>query len=158
MLKFAKPFTICAAIGALALFALVGCAGNAPSPSSGSGEPVKLDNEGVMMVPLDYSAGTGFGWQCELSGDKDALFIADEYDEDLAKDEHIDGGPLRHWVTLRASAPGSATLTCNLVRPWEDGEPAETQVYVFDVNADLQILFEAEHSTYTHEPERAYNS
>ena len=111
------------------------------------------------MVPLDYNAGTGYEWQCTLSGDEGALFIASEDDEDLAKDQNIDGGPLRHWVTMRAAKPGNAVLTCELVRPWEkDTEPAETQAYSFTVDSNLQIQFNAADSTYQNEPEWGGNS
>ena len=159
MKKHVHVLTAVIALCVLAAFGLVGCSGNQQSGSSSSGSLVTLDAEGVVMVPLDYNAGTGYEWQCTLSGDEGALFIASEDDEDLAKDQNIDGGPLRHWVTMRAAKPGNAVLTCELVRPWEkDTEPAETQAYSFTVDSNLQIQFNAADSTYQNEPEWGSNS
>jgi predicted secreted protein len=138
---------IVVALCALTTCALCGCAGNQQQSSSSDSEA------DVISVALDYSAGTGYEWQCTLSGDEDALTVVKETDEDLAKDENIDGGPLQHQVTMKAAHPGTTVLTCELVRPWEkDVEPAETQVYNFTVDDNLQITFNAGKSTYTNDP------
>ena len=159
MKRTLRIIAVIAALASLAALSLSGCAANSQSGSSSSGSLVTLDAEGVVMVPLDYNAGTGYEWQCTLSGDEGALFIASEDDEDLAKDQDIDGGPLRHWVTMRAAKPGNAVLTCELVRPWEkDTKPAETQVYSFTIDSNLQIQFNAADSTYQNEPEWGSNS
>ena len=159
MKRTLRVIAVIVALASLAALTLSGCAANSQSGSSSSGSLVTLDAEGVVMVPLDYNAGTGYEWQCTLSGDEGALFIASEDDEDLAKDQDIDGGPLRHWVTMRAAKPGNAVLTCELVRPWEkDTKPAETQVYSFTVDSNLQIQFNAADSTYQNEPEWGSNS
>ena len=159
MKRTLRIIAVIAALASLAALSLSGCAANSQSGSSSSGSLVTLDAEGVVMVPLDYNAGTGYEWQCTLSGDEGALFITSEDDEDLAKDQDIDGGPLRHWVTMRAAKPGNAVLTCELVRPWEkNAKPAETQVYSFTVDSNLQIQFNAADSTYQNEPEWGSNS
>ena len=159
MKRTLRVIAVIVALASLAALTLSGCAANSQSGSSSSGSLVTLDAEGVVMVPLDYNAETGYEWQCTLSGDEGALFIASEDDEDLAKDQDIDGGPLRHWVTMRAAKPGNAVLTCELVRPWEkDTKPAETQVYSFTVDSNLQIQFNAADSTYQNEPEWGSNS
>ena len=159
MKRTLRVIAVIVALASLAALTLSGCAANSQSGSSSSGSLVTLDAEGVVMVPLDYNAGTGYEWQCTLSGDEGALFIASEDDEDLAKDQDIDGGPLRHWVTMRAAKPGNAVLTCELVLPWEkDAKPAETQVYSFTVDSNLQIQFNAADSTYQNEPEWGSNS
>ena len=159
-MKKTMPATIVAiALSLLAAFALAGCAGNSQGSSSSSDDVVVLDAEGVVSVSLDYNAGTSYEWRCTLSGDEDALWITDEGDKDLAEGQHIDGGPLQHWVTMRAANPGTAVLTCELVRPWEkDVEPAETQVYVFSVDENLQIDFDDTESTFENWPEQGGNS
>lgn len=154
VLAFAATLVICA----LAVLGLIGCAGNQQTEPGSSGSIVTLDAEGVVSVPLDYSAGTGFEWQCTLPEDDHTLTITSEGDEDLAADEQIDGGPLRHWVTLRAANPGTTTLTCELARPWEDGKPAEIQTYNFTVDSDLQITFNADDSDFVLDPVWGANS
>ena len=159
MKKSLRIATATIAFCALAAFALAGCAGSQQTPSSSSSDVVTLDAEGVISVYLDYNAGTGYEWQCKLSGDTDALGIVNEWDKNLAEDENISGGPLQHCVTMRAAKPGNVVLTCELVRPWEkDVEPAETQVFSFTVDSDLQIHFNADESTYENEPEQGSNS
>ena len=156
-----KPLRIVlalAAICALATCALAGCTGSQSTPSGSSGTTVSLDGEGIISVPLDYSAGTGFEWQCSLPEGDDVLSITEEWDENLAEGEDVDGGPLRHWVTMRATNPGATTLTCELVRPGKDGEHGETQTYYFTVDDNLQITFHTKDSNYTLDPVWSGNS
>ncbi len=156
-----KPLRVVVALVALCALsacAFVGCAGSQGTSSSSTDDIVVIGGEGIISVPLDYSAGTGFEWQCSLPEDNDALWITEEWDEDLAKDEVIDGGPLRHWVTMRAANPGTTTLTCELVRPWEGGEHGGTQTYNFTVDTNLQITFNAENSSYVLDPIWGSNS
>ena len=148
------------AIACVLIIAMVGCSGKGastnPDPEPEPDEVV-LDAEGAMEVALDYSAGTGYAWECELEPEG-VLSIADEWSADMSEDEPIDGGPMRDYVLLRAVEPGKATLTCELVRSWEEEDPVETQVYVFEVDDALQITFMRDESDYVIEPERVYNS
>lgn len=83
--------------------------------------------------------------------------IADQHTEDLAEDELLSGGPLRELFTLRAAKPGEVVVTFDLVRAWE-GDPAETQVYAFTVQDDLQMVLNPYKSNFNAEPEWGSNS
>ena len=146
-----------AAVLAAALFALAGCA-SGENGSSSSGETVTLDAEGVMFVQLKYSAGTGFEWECSVAPEGVLSIVSQETVDASNTDEPITGGPLCDYVTVRAIAPGHAVLTCQLCRPWENGEPAEEQTFDFTVDDKLQITFNPEASDYLIEPEVGSNS
>ncbi|MBQ9001098.1 MAG: protease inhibitor I42 family protein [Eggerthellaceae bacterium] len=153
-------FTLVATLATLVLAGLAACTGSGQgTTSSAESSNVQIaGGEGIVSVALDYSAGTGFEWDCVVSDDDPVLSIVDEGDQGLSDDETTTGGPLRHWVTLRAVAPGHDVLVCQLVRPWEDGEPAEVQTFDFTVDSNLQITFNAEASSYRNEPEWGSNS
>ncbi len=142
------------------MLAMSGCGkgGGKADPEPDPGEVVALDAEGAVEVSLDYAAGTGYEWVCTVEPEG-VLSIQSQDTVDMTEgDEPIDGGPLRDYVMLRAAGPGKATLTCNLERSWEEGKPAETQTFVFDVNEDLQIQFLEDESDFVNPPERVYNS
>lgn len=162
-----RIFVILFAILALVTgFLQAGCSQQNPSSSSNnssaeeasSGEEVLLDAEGVFIIALDYNAGTGYEWVCRVEPEGPFFIQSQDTESTETSKEPISGGGLRDYVTVRAAEPGKATLTCELIRPWEDSEPAEVQTFVFDVNKTLDMHFIAEESNYTTEPERAYNS
>lgn len=156
--RIALALATCIMLASFAL--LAGCANTQGQPPAdpSSGSEVTLDAEGVMQIPLEYNAGTGYQWTCTLEPETGVAFIAYEYDEDLSEGELVEGGPLRHWVTLRAAAPGEVTLTCTLERPWQEGEPDSVQVYAFTVASNLQFYLDEDKSDYVLEPVRSYNS
>lgn len=155
---FSSVVVIAFVVACAAMFALAGCSGKGETPAPDPDPSIEVvDGEGAVEVALDYNAGTGFEWECTLEPEG-VLMMADQWTEDMADDELIAGGPLRDYVLLRAVAPGTATLTCTLARSWEDGEHAETQTYVFEVDDNLQIVFLDDESDYVNEPERVYNS
>lgn len=171
----------------LAALALAGCTQSEPSssstPASGSsssstpvsssavssaetssttgGEIDVVGAEGIYVVALDYNAGTGFEWQCTVEPEG-VFYIVDQNTKDASDydpDNPTTGGPLVDYVTVRASGPGTATLTCQLVRPWEeDEEPAEVQTFTFTVDEALGMDFLAEESSFTNYPETGSNS
>ena len=138
--------------------AVMGCSSEqgSASSSSSSSEPSQtnsntyvLDGDIAVELLLDYSAGTGFEWVVTVD-DQSVVSISDQRTEDASStDEPIGGGPLCDHVVLWAGAPGKATVTCELVRPWEENvEPAETLTYVFEVDETGQITFLADESDY----------
>ena len=125
-----------------------------PSASSQSGKSERvyyLDGDETFVLYLDYSAGTGYEWVCSADPDS-VLAVGEPQTEDMAKGELIDGGPLRDSVVVSSKNPGKATVTCELVRSWEDGPAAETQTFVFKVDEDLQMKFIRQESNYVNEP------
>lgn len=110
-----------------------------------------LDGDETFVLYLDYSAGTGYEWVCTADPDS-VLAVGEPQTEDMAKGEPIDGGPMRDSVIVSSKNPGKATVTCKLVRSWEDGPAAETQTFVFEVDEDLQMKFIRQESNYVNEP------
>ena len=90
-----------------------------------SSEAIAAATDDTMIIDLNYNAGTGYEWKWELDPEG-IIEIASEGDLDMGEDaEEIAGGPLSHSMIVRAVSPGSATLTCQLVRDWEQGmDPA----------------------------------
>lgn len=100
-----------------------------------------LDGDIAVELLLDYSAGTGFEWVVTVD-DQSVVTIADQWTEDASDtDEPVSGGPLCDHVMLWAGNPGKATVTCELVRPWEDGAAMQTFTYVFEVDETGQLAF-----------------
>ena len=126
-------------------------ASNASSSAASSGATT-TDAEDVVTIDLDYSAGTGFEWFCEIDPEGIVAEI-DHTTENLAKDKDIDGGPLCDHYTFRATSPGEVVITFTLARGWEkDAEPAETQTYAFTVSDDLKMILNPYKSDFDHEP------
>ncbi len=117
-----------------------------------SDDIVALDGQGGMEVYLDYNAATGYEWKCSIEPEG-VIGIAYQETQDASEDKDITGGLLRDVVTLIANSPGTATLTCELRRPWEtDVEPAEVQTFVFTVEPDLQISLDEDASSFVEHP------
>lgn len=126
--------------------------GSSASSQSGKRERVYyLDGDETFVLYLDYSAGTGYEWECSADPDS-VLTVSEPQTEDMAKGEPIDGGPLRDSVVVSSKNPGKATVTCKLVRSWEDSPAAETQTFVFEVDEDLQMKFIRQESNFVNEP------
>ena len=123
---------------------------SAQASVSGSSSAVQTAAD-VVTIGLDYNAGTGFEWECDMAPEGVVSLVGQET-EDKAAGEAISGGPLREVYTLRAEKPGEVVVTFNLVRSWE-GEPAETQIYAFTVTDDLKIVLNPYKSDFENEPE-----
>ena len=105
-----------------------------------------------MYISLDYSAGTGYEWQC--TADPEGVLVQTDKTTESRAEGNVDGGPLRDTFTFHAQSPGEVVLTFNLVRPWETDEPpAETQVYAFTVTKYSEIILNPEKSDYVLDPE-----
>lgn len=156
-------------VAALAAVVLAGCSsggassssassGSESSSSSSSSSVEVVGGEDVVSIALDYNAGTGYEWACSVEPDGVVSLVGDRT-EDMAAGQNLDGGPLRDTYTFRASAPGEAVITFDLVRGWEtDEEPAETQVYAFTVDDDLKMVLNPYKSSFDNEPEWGSNS
>lgn len=125
--------------------------------SSSSSSIAVLDAEDVVTISLDYSAGTGYEWRCSTDPEGVVAQVG-QATEDLAEGEDVAGGPLQDRFTFRAQKPGEVVITFNLVRGWEEGEPAETQVYAFTVSDDLEMTLNPYKSSFENEPEWGSNS
>lgn len=113
----------------------------APGPNTDPGQTAVLDGNILVEIALDYSSGTGFEWTCTVD-DESVLGLGDSWTDSASDtDEPVSGGPIRDHFLLWSVGPGTATVTCELVRPWEDSEPAETVTYVFSVDENQQITY-----------------
>lgn len=112
--------------------------------------------EDTVTIGLDYSAGTGYEWNCTMEPEG-VVTLVSQQTEDKAKDKEMTGGPLRELFTFRAVQPGEVVLTFDLARSWE-GDPAETQVYAFSVSDDLKMVLNPYKSNFESEPEWGSNS
>ena len=118
-----------AAAVALPVLAMTGC---------GQSEEAKEPTPGTATITLNFNAGTGYQWFCELDNDE-VMEIVSQKTEDIAA-EGIVGGPLKDTVALRAKAAGTTVLTCTLARSWEgSGTAAEVASYEFAVADDLSV-------------------
>ena len=158
-------FTMIALLAGVMALALAGCssqgsssASSASSGSSGasSSESVE-DAQSVVEISLEYSAGTGFEWTYEVEPEGNVTFV-DKTTESKAKDSTIAGGPLVDTFTFRAARPGEVTITFKLARSWEDGDPAEEQVYCFAIDNQLQMTLNPYKSNFVLEPEWGTNA
>ena len=171
-MKMTKNLRICVfaiALAAVAAVALAGCASSqsssassgssssasssADSSTSSSGQIEVLDGNLAATVSLDYSAGTGYMWECKFVEESPACSITEERDVSKSSDDRLAGGPMVHEVDVWAREPGTATLECKLLRPWEEGDPAEVQTYVFEVDGTGQLHFDEAHSSFENPPE-----
>lgn len=112
---------------------------------------VTIDGQDTVQIPLEYNAGTGFEWNYEASPEGVVTYLG-KNTEDLEDNPEVTGGALRDVFEFQALKPGEVTITFNLARSWEDGEPAETQVYAFTVSDDLQMTLNPYKSDFDLEP------
>lgn len=158
-----------ALLSTVAVAGLVACSSAASSSaasSSGSGSSSSsaassdietVGAESVFDIMLDYNAGTGYQWTYTADTEGVLMFV-EQFTEDKA-DPGVVGGPLREHFVFRSQAPGEVVLTFKLARSWETGqEPAETQVYAFTVDKDLQAVLDPAKSNYKNAPEYGSNS
>lgn len=130
---------------------------SASSPAAADSPVSTAGAEGVVTVALDYNAGTGYEWVCTVEPEG-IVEQVDKKTEDLAEGESISGGGLRDLYTFRAKKSGAVVITCDLVRSWEDGDPAETQKFAFTVDANLGLTLNPYKSDFVNEPEFSDNS
>lgn len=128
-------------------------AGGASSASTASSQKAVPGQEGDVTVSLGYNAGTGFEWSWAADVDGLVELASAETVDASETDEPIDGGPLVDRFTFRALAPGEVVLTFDLTRSWEDGDPADEQVYAFTITDDLQLVLNPYKSHFENAPE-----
>ena len=127
-------------------------AASSDTASQSSSDVDVLDASDTVYISLDYSAGTGYQWEC-TADQEGVLEQVDKTTENRAE-EGVVGGTLRDTFTFRAQSPGEVVLTFNLVRPWEkDAQPAETQVYAFTVTKFSEVNLDRDKSDFKLEPE-----
>ena len=141
--------------GLVALAVLAGCASQVPGSSSSSSSVSSSSaavQGDVVTIGLDYAAGTGFEWTCSAEPEG-VVSQVEQVTKDMSQEKNISGGPLQEQFTFRAAKPGEVVLTFALARSWENGDPAETQVYAFTVSDDLKMALNPYKSDFTNEPE-----
>ena len=156
---------------AVALACMLGaCTGSASSSASGSSDAPAVsapssslaspsssqtaapDAKREVTIGLDYSAGTGYEWT--YAADPEGVVeLVSQTTEDRSGGKDTTGGPLSERFTFRSVKPGEVVLTFNLERSWEEDEPAETQVYAFTVNDNLDLILNPYKSDFVNEPE-----
>lgn len=152
-------------VAALAVFALAACSSQAASSDSASGASdsgsvasqsssgeLQPADGNVVTIPLEHSAGTGYEWTYEVNP-ADTLELVGVEAEASSDDETV-GGTVRDLYTFRAVEPGEVVVTFTLTRNWESEEgSAETQMYAFTVNDDLQMSLNPYKSQFDLEPD-----
>lgn len=106
----------------------------------------------VVSIALSYNAGTGYEWQCKAEPEG-IVSLVGQKTEDQAQGQEVSGGPLQDVFTFKAEKAGEVILTFELARSWEDGDPAETQVYAFVVDDNLKMTLNPYKSNFDNEPE-----
>ena len=109
-------------------------------PASSASSSTSLPETGrTYTIDLDYNAGTGYEWTYGL--DQEGIVeLVDQTTTSLGE-ANVSGGPLQDRFTFRALQPGEVVITFELARSWEaDAPPAETQVYAFTVNDNMEMI------------------
>jgi hypothetical protein len=93
----------------------------------------------IFEVSLYSHAGTGYVWMLTRlphNGHTDSVALV-EMDSTPLKSA-VAGGPVRQTFTFVGIAEGDGTLSFQLLRPWEPGEPADTRDYEVTVKSDIE--------------------
>lgn len=129
---------------ALALLALAACSGGAQDKMATAGNgSFTLDGGSVevqddqLRVSLDANPTTGYTWMMRIDGNSLEL-AGEDFQSGQSADESktvVGSGGVQQF-TFRGMDPGSATVTFDYERPWEEAEPARTVVLQVTVGAD----------------------
>ncbi len=109
------------------------------APSGGDGPtvtapgPVQLKVGGRATIELEANPSTGYQWEPAAAPDTAVYrIVSDTY---RAPDTSRVGAAGTQLIVVEGVAPGTATLTLDYVRPWEDGvAPAETAEFAITVS------------------------
>jgi len=98
-----------------------------------SGATVRADAGSTIIVALTSNRSTGYAWQVrdplpqQLTQSGDVRYVPPGSTEPVA------GAPGTEVFTFRAASAGTAELTLDYVRSFEDGEPASTFAVTIDI-------------------------
>ena len=95
----------------------------------------------LLVVELAMSAGTGYQWKCVRATDSAAV-VSPKFDAaagagvEKPRSQGLAGGPVDCIFEFSVVGPGTATLSFELVRPWEkDAAPADRRTLTLTVTA-----------------------
>lgn len=89
-------------------------------------------------IVLESNPTTGYSWLATSSDESIALIKGPIYTQDEAPEGKVGVGGEEKFFII-AVAPGTAEITFDYERSWEDGEPIDTTSFMVTVNEDLTI-------------------
>ena len=81
----------------------------------------------TFLIQLDENPTTGYEWSCAINDESIVKLTGSEYQQTPAASGLVGSGGIRA-MTFKALKAGSATITLNYQRPWEN-TPAETLTF-----------------------------
>lgn len=102
-------------------------------PTITAAGPVQLEVGGRATIQLEANPTTGYQWQPSAAPDATVYrIVSDTY---RAADTSRVGAPGTQEIVVEGVAAGTATLTLEYVRPWENGvAPAQTASFPITVS------------------------
>lgn len=132
--------------------ALTGCTGKTDTPKAGEGKTatieisyddllkqqqisrsVHLEVGDILRVDLGSNASTGYQWADEMLL-SDPKVMTQTGHETIAPDADRPGAPGREVWTLKATAPGTTTVSTTYGQPWPGGQK---ESWVFSANVEI---------------------
>ena len=123
-----------AAVFAVMLFALAGCAEKAAAKEYGKDSTDIAVNSGkTFVIRLEENPTTGYSWKYAIADPAIAANVEDRYVASDASGKLVGSGGTR-ILTFEGKKAGTTTITLKYLRSWEPNSPASTIVYHVTVN------------------------
>lgn len=126
----------CAATLAAALV-LCACSSQAKQSQEEREDLFENTNPPAIAVELEYNAGTGYEWQCNIS-DETILERRISYEQDLSENGET-GSAMRAVYILKPLKEGECDVSFELVRSWDADNPSQTCSYTFKIDENNEI-------------------
>lgn len=95
--------------------------------------------EKTLTLEREANPTTGYEWSCEISDPEVVELVSQEYEADGKSEETAGGGGTEVFV-FEGVKKGTATITLNYRRPWEETEEDIIEEIQVSVDADGNIL------------------
>lgn len=94
--------------------------------------------EKTLTLEREANPTTGYEWSCEISDPEVVKLVSQEYEADSKSEETAGGGGTEVFV-FEGGKKGTATITLNYQRPWEETDEDMIEELPVSVDADGNI-------------------